>query len=150
MADTYLTPDEAKERGVPWKAREGEPQDLDDPFHYQTQDDSRRLGRDWATQQAIVSGNARHAGFTPEMSPEQIRRMGMTTPDELAMLSEAPEFPEWRALPQPSQQALPPGVPPGSRRLSDGTYLTPDGRIVRPTATNEADALVAYLQQRYR
>lgn len=84
---SYLTPDEARERGVAWTARPGEPQDLSDPWHYQTQDDSRRLGRDWASQPAIRAGNARHAGFTPDMTVEQIRRLGMTTPDERNLAS---------------------------------------------------------------
>jgi hypothetical protein len=61
----YLTPDEANERGVAWTARAGEPQDLRDPFHYQSPDEARALGRNWATQPAIASGNARHAGIAP-------------------------------------------------------------------------------------
>lgn len=81
---SYLTPDEARERGMAWVSRPGEPSDLRDPYHYQTQDESTALGRDWATQQAIRSGNAVHAGFTPSMSPEQIRALGRTTPDEIS------------------------------------------------------------------
>src|SRR3990167_675340 len=59
----YRTPDEAKAAGVPFVARPGEPQDLDDPYHYQTPDDARRLGRNWATQAAFMrgAGPAEHA-----------------------------------------------------------------------------------------
>ena len=52
----YLTPDEAGEQGVEWMGRPGEPDDLDDPYHYQTPDDAVRLGRDWATQAAGIGG----------------------------------------------------------------------------------------------
>ena len=60
---SYFTPDEARERGVGWVARPGEPQDLSHPAHYQTPDDARRLGRNWATQAAFMAGRgpAEHA-----------------------------------------------------------------------------------------
>lgn len=77
----YLTPDEAEEQGVEFVPRPGEPADLTDPFHYQTPDESKALGRDFATQQAIRSGNARHAGFTPDMSPDVINQLaGIESP----------------------------------------------------------------------
>lgn len=52
----YLTPEEARDAQVAWVPREGEPADLRDPYHYQTPDEARALGRDWSTQPAFVSG----------------------------------------------------------------------------------------------
>lgn len=61
---SYLTPDEAAAAHVAWVARPGEPQDLSDPYHYQTPDQARALGRNWATQDAFLGGRgpAEHVG----------------------------------------------------------------------------------------
>ena len=59
----YLTPDEARQQGVTWEPRAGEPADLRDPFHYQTPDEARSTGSAWSTQPAIMQGRAVHAGF---------------------------------------------------------------------------------------
>lgn len=64
--EAYLTPEEAQERGVQWKARAGEPEDLRDPYHYQTPDEWRGAGRnpdDWGSQPSIMQGRATHAGW---------------------------------------------------------------------------------------
>ena len=60
---SYLTHDEARERGQGWVARPGEPQDLRDPYHYQSPDEARALGREWGSQPAIMQGRATHAGW---------------------------------------------------------------------------------------
>ena len=63
---SYLTPDESRERGQGWVARPGEPQDLRDPFHYQSPDEWRGAGRDpsqWGSQPSIMQGRATHAGW---------------------------------------------------------------------------------------
>lgn len=53
---SYLTPDEAREQGVGWVARPGEPQDLNHPYHYQTPDQARANGINWATQPVFLGG----------------------------------------------------------------------------------------------
>lgn len=74
--EAYRTPDEATERGVQWKARPGEPDDLRDPYHYQTPAEARSLGRDWATQDAFLGGRGpqEHAGL--QRMAQEARRAG--------------------------------------------------------------------------
>ena len=61
---SYLTPDEARERGQSWVSRPGEPQDLRDPYHYQSPDEARSIGMNWATQPSIRQGRSPHMGMT--------------------------------------------------------------------------------------
>lgn len=70
----YLTPDEAQEQGVEWTGRPGEPDDLDDPYHYQTPDDAVRLGRDWATQAAGIGGRDLRGGPETQLRPPTLDR----------------------------------------------------------------------------
>lgn len=99
----YLTSDEAKERGVAWVARPGEPQDLTDSHHYQTGDESKALGRDWATQPAIQQGRATHAGIPANASMDWLKQLQFGTPDEQ------------NALPLDSPWKVPMVPPPVSR-----------------------------------